>query len=181
MLKKWMVTNHLNNMRLIPTTAPACVLHMLGRSIWFADPTVIQRAKLAPANRLASFVSGPTFSKRTDIAATTLGHMIYFHGPHHFDPHSPGGLSLLAHEFKHVEQIERRGWFNFYLNYLFHYLRSGYGESMPQEAEAYEFGRVVYAHIQAEMSANAGRPFCLFADGEHRPNPDFIQIPLPFI
>ena len=166
---------------MIPVYIPECAERLLARSAWFSDPQVFQRARLAPANRLARLIGSPTFAKRSDIAATTLGRNIYFQAARHFDPHSPGGLSLLAHEFKHVEQIGRKGLFRFYLQYLLDYLRSGYGENMPQEAEAYELGRVVYAHIRAEMLANPGIPMCLGKDGAHRPNPEFVLIaPAPF-
>jgi hypothetical protein len=166
----------------IPRQVPPCAQRLLSRSAWFANPVVFERACLLPANRLARFIASPTFSKRHDIAATTLGHAIYFQADGYFDPHSPAGLSLLAHELKHVEQIERKGTLRFYLSYLLDYLRQGYGEGMPQEQEAYDFGRAVHAHLTFEMAFNADQPCCLISpNGEHNPNPAYIlQQPMPF-
>ena len=168
-------------MFMIPSRIPACALRMLARSEWFSDPGLLLRAQLAPANALARFLSSPFFSKRSDIAAITLGHNVYFRAARYFDPHSAAGLSLLAHELKHVEQVERGGLAGFYLGYVRDYVHSGYGEFMPQEAEAYQLGRSVYAHMQAEMAANADHPCCLGADGAHVANPDFVLMtPLLF-
>lgn len=161
----------------IPEQIPECAVRMLARSEWFSNLQVFQSAHLAPAGWLARIISRPTFSGRNDIAATTLGHSIHFQAAHHFDPHSAAGLSLLAHELKHVEQIERSGLAGFYRGYLLDYLRSGYGEQMPQEAEAYELGRVVYAHLLMEMAANAGRSCCQGEANEHRANPAYVLIP----
>jgi hypothetical protein len=161
---------------MISKQIPECALRMLARNEWFSELGMFQRATLKPANHLARFVSNPIFSKRSDIAATTLGHSIYFLATRYYDPHSAAGLSLLAHEFKHVEQIERSGIVRFYGGYLLEYLHSGYGEEMSQEAEAYELGRIVYAHIKAEITANAGRSCCLGSEEQHRVNPDFILI-----
>ena len=160
----------------IPEKIPDCVVRLLARSQWYSDVSVFERARLAPANRLAFWLSGPTFAGRSDIAAITLGHTIYFRAEQHFDPHSARGLSLLAHEVKHVEQIERSGLAGFYRSYLGDYLQRGYGEGMPQEAEAYELGRAVYEQIQSEMNFNAGQPVCLGAQAVHLANPGFALL-----
>ena len=162
----------------IPEKLPDCAVRLLARRQWFSDHGIFQRARLAPANRLALWLSGPTFARRSDIAAITLGNTIYFRASRHFNPHSARGLSLLAHELKHVEQFEHSGPAGFYSSYLWAYLRHGYGDGIPQEAEAYALGHAVYAQIDKELRANAGQPCCLGTLPGHRANPAFVLLPV---
>jgi hypothetical protein len=64
------------------------------------------------------------------IGGITLGHRIYF-------KRNPGwyGPEILKHEMAHVAQIERVGFFKFYITYVLYSLRHGYHNN-PYEVEA---------------------------------------------
>ena len=90
-----------------------------------------------------------------------------------YNPHAPRGLALLAHEIKHIEQVERYGLVSFYWRYWLDYRRQGYGEALPFETEAYQFERLVRAQLKNEFALNAGRTPCLEMAAPHSPNPAF--------
>ena len=161
----------------LPERIPACAAKMLARPEWFTDPGIVSRARLSPAIGLAQLFSGKFFA-RTEIGAITLGRVIYFRMLEQYDPHSPWGLAFLAHELKHVEQYEKDGWPKFYAQYLWAYAFHGYGESVPFEAEAYEFQRHVQAHLIAEFENNPGRSPCCEMGDPHTPNEMFVKIAL---
>lgn len=137
----------------IPTQIPECAANLIARPEWFADPSVVLRANLRLATGLARFLSSSRFAKRS-IDAITFGHTINYREIDGYDDQTPAGLALLAHELKHVEQFERDGRIGFYLNYLRGYFRSGYGENIPYEAEAYALQRQIRMHLKREFSDN---------------------------
>lgn len=160
----------------IPRHLPPCAVNLLARPEWFSDPGVVQRAILAEANRLARFLSSSRFSGTENIWAITLGGTIHIRMLNVYDPHSPVGLALLAHEIKHVEQYEREGLFNFLTKYLQSYARQGgYSSSVNFETEAYEFQKQVEAHLTQEFANNPGIACCQEMSEPHTPNPNFFK------
>lgn len=107
------------------------------------------------------------------VAATAIGDVIYFRLAEYFDPHTPTGISLIAHELRHVEQCRQLGGLAPYaIQYTWEYLRKGYGTALWFEAEAYELGGIVYEHLLREFEHNPGQPPCAGVTG-HRLNPHY--------
>ena len=158
----------------LPVNLSPCAVNMLARPEWFADPRVISRARLAEATGLPRLLSSRLFA-RQEIGAITLGHTIYLRRIDNYEPHTAAGLAFLAHELKHVEQFEREGVARFYSKYIWAYVFHGYGESVPFEAEAYEFQRQVLAHLTAEFEGNLGRHPCREMAEPHTPSDLFVK------
>ncbi len=159
----------------LPARIPGCAVNLLARSEWFTDPNVVTRARLSEAGWVARLLSSKLFAG-TGISAITLGHKINFRKLDRYDPHSPRGLALLAHELKHVEQFERYGRVGFYVKYLWDYLRYGYGkERLAIEEEAYRFQAQVKEHLAREFADNPGCYPCLEMAEPHTTNPAFIK------
>jgi hypothetical protein len=96
----------------IPDRIPACAVNLLARKEWFSDPTVVERIKLSKARWYARLLSNPRIN-RSNVSAITLRRTIHFRRLDRFNPHTPEGLALLAHEAKHAEQYERDGLIKF--------------------------------------------------------------------
>lgn len=137
----------------IPDRVPECAANLIARPEWFHDPSIVLRVNLRQATGFARFLSSSRFAKRA-IVAITLGHTINFREKDGFNDQTAAGLALLAHELKHVEQIERDGLVRFYVNYLRDYLRYGYGEKIAYEGEAYALQRQIRLHLKREFSDN---------------------------
>lgn len=153
----------------LPLVLPACCIEVLGRPGWF-DPALLAAIRLRPANAFVRAISSPRVAGK-EISATTLGETIYFRQPERFDPTSPAGLALLAHEIRHVEQYrDRGGVVRFALAYISEYMRGGYGTGISFEADAYQVGRIVYAHLEEEFAYNAGQPPCVLTPAGYVPN-----------
>jgi hypothetical protein len=146
----------------------------LAREEWFDDPGVVERVKLSRARWYARLLSSPRIN-RSDVSAITLRRTIHYRKPDRFNPHTPEGLALLAHEIKHVEQYLRDGWIRFNLNYVRAFLRGGYGKSIPYEAEAYALQDAVVEHLQDEFTANQGTDPCQEMNTPHTPNDSFVK------
>jgi|GEM_PF-1008702 len=160
----------------IPRQVPACAVNLLARPEWFSDPAVVARATLAEANALARFLSSPRFSGTENIWAITLGNTIYIRLLEMYDPHTPVGLALLAHEIKHVEQYEREGLVSFFAKYVQSYAgKGGYSSAVNFETEAYEFQKQVEAHLTQEFANNPGIACCQEMTDPHTPNPNFFK------
>ncbi|MCP4536405.1 MAG: DUF4157 domain-containing protein [Chloroflexi bacterium] len=157
----------------LPAKIPACAANLLARPEWFADPEIVDRVQVRKASRFARFISSKRFAN-TEISAVTLGHTIHMRKPEKFDPHSPSGLALLAHEIKHVEQYEQRGRLKFYTSYLWDYARGRY-KKVSLEKQAYEFDKVVEDHLKDEFRANSDAP-CEEQADPHTPNDAFAKI-----
>lgn len=161
---------------LVPKKLPPCAENLLARPEWFADPGVVSRATLAQANLIARFLSSPRFSGTEYIWAITLGSTIHIRMLDAYNPHSPVGLALLAHEIKHVEQYEREGLANFLTKYLRSYTsKGGYSSAVNFETEAYEFQKQVEEHLVNEFWNNAGIHCCEEMTEPHTPNPAFVK------
>jgi Domain of unknown function (DUF4157) len=158
----------------LPERIPPCAAKMLDRPGWFADSSIIGRAKLGEATGLAWLLSSRFFAHQ-EIAAITLGYKIGFRMLDSYDPHTARGLALLAHELKHVEQYKKDGCFRFYAKYIWAYVLHSYGPGVPFEAEAVEFQRQVKEHLEAEFERNPGRQICLEMDEPHTPNAAFVR------
>ncbi len=156
----------------LPRQIPACAVRLLARLAWFTDPDIVSRVRLKKAGWFARLLSSPRFVA-TDIAAIVLGHTIYFRQPNFFDPHTPRGLAFLAHEIKHIEQVEKTGLVAFYWRYWCDYRKYGYGEKIPIETEAYQLQRTVHAHLRHEFAQNNGHMPCIEMAAPHTPNLDF--------
>ena len=164
----------------IPLHCPECVMAMLDRPEWFPDPQVLHTARLAYASGLPRLLSSKFFSGG-NIAAITLGSTIYFRKASLYDPHTPGGLALLAHELKHVEQFQKAKLVKFYAHYLRDYARFKYGKHIRYEAEAYGLEKAVKKQIKEEFEFNMPRKPCL-EDEAHTPNLAFIKLATePFV
>ncbi|MFQ5859443.1 MAG: DUF4157 domain-containing protein [Anaerolineae bacterium] len=165
----------------LPSTLPRCCIRVLGRPGWF-DPALLWAVRLRPVNLLVRAISSRRVTG-TRITATTIGDTIYFRRPERFDPHSPAGLALLAHELRHVEQY--RAWGGvvpFSVAYVWEYLREGYGTNIFFEAEAHEVAGTVQAHLEAELTYNDGELPCLTPPSGHMPNPLYRYLrPCPTI
>lgn len=152
----------------LPARLPACCARLLERPGWF-EPALIRSTRLrlaSPWVRIIQRLAG------VPVAATAIGHVIYFRRSDFFDPHSPDGLSLLAHELRHVQQYQECGVVSFAFLYTWEYLHAGYGVHISFEAEADQVGRLVHQHLLWEFSQNIGQPMCL-APAEHQPNPGY--------
>jgi hypothetical protein len=153
---------------------------MLARPEWFADPEIIGRTRLTQAGWLARLLSRGGLRGK-EAHAITLGHTVHFCEVDKYEPHLSGGLALLAHEVKHVEQYEREGWLKFYVKYLWDYVRGGY-KNVRFEKEAIKFQGAVKGHIEAEFGANPGLSPCQEQTDPHTPNDAFVQTtPPPFV
>ena len=165
----------------IPKMCPACVLAMLNRPEWFPNPETFIKVRLGPAKGISRLLSSEFFAK-TKISAITLGATVYFRIEELYDPHTPKGLALLAHEIKHVEQYLDRKLVKFYSKYVWDYLQHSYGKNISFEAEAYAFEQVVLKQLKAEFAHNKPRTPCLEMGAPHSPNPEFARLPTtPFV
>jgi len=91
--------------------------------------------------------------RRFNGAGMTLGHHIYVL-PEYYDMQSFRGLSIIAHELKHVEQHERQGMLRHSIMYSIDFIRNRfkYSESLPLEREAYNFEReLMYRYSRMKM------------------------------
>lgn len=161
----------------LPPRLPACAVNMLARPEWFADPEVVSRVRLTEASRIARFISSKRFAG-TAVSAITLGHTIHMRKPEHYNPHTTSGLTLLAHETKHVEQYERVGRLRFYARYLWDYVRYRY-KRVRFEEEAYAFEEAVKKHLLEEFDANPGLNPCQEQADPHTPNDAFAKTAPP--
>ncbi|MDY6834802.1 MAG: DUF4157 domain-containing protein [Chloroflexota bacterium] len=80
--------------------------------------------------------------RRLNGAGMAMGHHIYVL-PEYYDMGSFHGLSIIAHELKHVEQHERQGMLRHSIIYFMDLIKNRfkYSESLPLEREAYNFER----------------------------------------
>jgi hypothetical protein len=91
-------------------------------------------------------------------AGMTLGHQIFIL-PEYYNPKTLQGLSLLAHELKHVEQYERLGYIHLAARYVIDFIKNDfrYGENLPLEKEAFEMERKVINNY-ARLLVEGGKP-----------------------
>jgi len=84
-------------------------------------------------------------------SAVTLGRSIHF-VKGHYQPDTPYGLGLIAHELVHVGQYRRYGFVGFLVRYLWQLLRARlrYGEHLPLEQPGYALQRQVEAALRQE-------------------------------
>ena len=165
----------------IPEKLPECAFAILSRPEWFPNPGVLRRARLAYATGLPRLLSSERFAGGK-IAAITLGATIYFRMENMYEPHTPAGLALLAHELKHVEQYLSQNLVRFYWRYLQDYTRHSYGKKIKFEAEAYSFQKVVQEQLKKEFELNAPRTPCMEMGEPHSPNLAFVRLGVePFI
>lgn len=161
---------------LVPKKLPPCAEDLLARPEWFTDPEVVKRARVAQANAFARFLSSPRFSGTESIWAITLGRTIHIRRLEQYDPHTPTGLALLAHELKHVGQYAREGLANFLTKYLRSYAsKGGYSSAVAFETEAYEFQERVEAHFTMEFANSPGIGCCQEKAEPHTPNSNFFK------
>ena len=83
--------------------------------------------------------------------AVTFGRSIYF-VQGHYEPSTPYGLGLIAHELVHVGQYRRYGFWGFLARYLWQLARAGfrYGEHLPLEQPGYALQHQVEATLRQE-------------------------------
>ncbi len=130
----------------MPRRLPQDAIENLKRKEWFADPSVVDRARVVILPLCPRYIA-------MRWRAITLGHLIIFTKPQYYDPCSIQGLALLAHELKHVEQYKIWGMFRFLWRYLEEWLKVGYDlDRHPYEREATEFEVRVQAQLKKEQS-----------------------------
>ena len=157
-------------MTALPPTLPMSCVRVLRRPGWFGSG-LLSAVRLRPANLFVRVISSRLVTG-TDITATTIGDTVYFRKPERFDPDSPAGLALLAHELRHVEQYrEQGGVVRFAILYVLEYLQGGYGMNISFEADAFEVGRVIREHLEQEFAFNAGEVPCARTPAGYEPNP----------
>jgi hypothetical protein len=156
---------------MLPSKLPDYCIRVLGRPGWF-DRALLEEVRLRPANLFVRSISS-RWVTGTDITATTIGDTIYFRAPERFDPHSPAGLALIAHELRHVEQYrEQGGILRFAILYVLEYvLEGGYGMNISFEANAFEVSRIVRGHLEEELAFNSGEGPCVETPAGFKPNP----------
>ena len=81
---------------------------------------------------------------RIHAAGVTIGHYIFV-TPQYSNFKSLQSLAVIAHELKHVEQVERLGFIHNALSYTREFALHGFKYSMdlPLEKEAYDFERII--------------------------------------
>lgn len=159
----------------LPASLPECCIEVLCRPGWY-DRSMLREVQIKPANAFVKLISSERVAG-TDITATTIGDTIYFRKPEEFDPHSPAGLALLAHEIRHVEQYQEHGGLvGFAIDYVRQYLQGGYGEGISFEAEAYELQGIVYKHLEQEFAYNSDHNLCEVTPAGHRPNLQYAYL-----
>lgn len=82
------------------------------------------------------------------MAAVTFGDHVIFRGGH-YNPDSPRGLALIAHEAMHVAQYRRYGRIGMVARYLWGQIRCGFRHDLhPMERPCIEAQRMVRALLQ---------------------------------
>lgn len=77
------------------------------------------------------------------MSATTVAPFVCFRRGA-FDPATPGGLALIAHEAHHLRQAREMGWLTFYFRYLLGQFRCRFQHNRhPLEIPAIELQRQV--------------------------------------
>jgi hypothetical protein len=149
---------------------PPCVIQTLQR--WFPS------ADLTRANVVSSGFRA-RLTKRMKRAGFTFGRTVLL-GEGDYDPFSPRGLALIAHELKHVLQYENKGTAKFVVRYLWDWGRLGrYSKKIPFENEAYDLEEKVKEHLIREFSANGDRGPCLRDEtGNVIANADYQELPV---
>ncbi len=120
------------------------------------DAGLLERARFSRPKLLARFLASPLFNG-AGASAITLGHTVYILRDD-IDLSSPESVSLLVHELKHVEQLEREGWVRFLAGYFWDYVRHGYGEGIRFEREAVEAERKALAAMTGALEEAADGP-----------------------
>ena len=130
----------------------SCVIQTLKR--WFPDAD-LARANIISSGRLAWLV------KKMNRAGITLRKTILF-GEGYYDPFSPRGIALIAHELKHVLQYEEEGTIKFTLKYLWDWGRQGgkYSKEIHFEKEAYDLEEKIRKHLESEFLENGNKGQC---------------------
>ena len=144
--------------QVLPLSLPACVIRVLGRPGWF-DPAMLANVKIRPPSIFIRLISHQSVAGQ-QIAATTIGDIIYFHGPEHFVTNTPKGLALIAHELRHVEQFMARGLIGLGFRYLLQFARHGYSNKISYERDADKVQTTVEDYLVREFEKNQHQPAC---------------------
>jgi hypothetical protein len=89
--------------------------------------------------------------RRFNRSAVTFGRSIHF-VKGYYQPDTPYGLGLIAHEMVHVGQYQSLGFAGFLARYVWHLARARfrYGEHLPLEAPGYALQRQVEEALRQE-------------------------------
>lgn len=89
------------------------------------------------------------------MAATTLGPVVAFRRGA-FNPQTPAGLALIAHEAYHITQAREMGQAWFFARYILGQFQCGFRHDRhPLESPAIMLQRQVYAALTSEHSAHS--------------------------
>lgn len=84
------------------------------------------------------------------MGATTAAPFVCFRRGK-FNPSTPQGLALIAHEAHHLRQVREMGWLGFYLRYFAGQFRCGFQHARhPLEIPAIELQRQVVRRLRVE-------------------------------
>ena len=82
------------------------------------------------------------------MSATTIAPLVCFRTGT-FDPGTPGGLALIAHEAHHLQQAREMGWLRFYARYFIGQFRCRFRHARhPLEIPAIELQRLVAGSLR---------------------------------
>ena len=98
--------------------------------------------------RAATTAPGRWLPAMLGVSATTIAPFVCFRQGK-FDPSTPRGLALIAHETHHLCQVREMGWFGFYFRYLIGQFQCGFQHSRhPLEIPAIELQRLVILRLE---------------------------------
>ncbi|MEO6043366.1 MAG: DUF4157 domain-containing protein [Tepidiformaceae bacterium] len=99
--------------------------------------------------RAATTAPGRWIPAMLGVSATTIAPFVCFRQGK-FDPSTPRGLALIAHEAHHLCQVREMGWLGFYFRYLIGQFQCGFQHARhPLEIPAIEVQRLTREALDA--------------------------------
>jgi len=115
----------------------------LSRPEWFTDFSMFDRVKIVKLPKFWRRLS------RNKFVAIAIGHKICYIMPERYDPYTPEGIAILAHELKHVAQYEKIGMGRFLVRYIIEFAKYGY-RNISFEKEARRLHERVFTKLLEE-------------------------------
>ena len=117
--------------------------------------TVVALAPFVPGQDLlrmhvVTTIPGRWLPAMLRTGATTIAPFVCFRAGT-FDPTTPRGLALIAHEAHHLTQVREMGWLGFYARYFVGQFRCGFNHAKhPLEMPAIDLQRFVAARLRED-------------------------------